>query len=202
MARKKKSVVRRKTRPTKGKKHVAKKRSRKVPHKRASRVSRKRVTRPARKRVPATRRAKPARKVAPRKHATRKRQAPRIDPQRAELLLNQISNRIAKAKSPATVRKLQKELADVLRERRALGFRTSFSEGGGSDAPDTPTLPREYYGDEDDEDGEDEDFIGPEGDSYDDAFEDIDWDEVDWGDIIDDIGDEDEDAYSGADAQK
>ena len=144
-----------------------------------------------------TKRPKSGRKTATRKPAPRKQSAPRLDPQRAELLLAQLSGKIERAKSPREIKKLNKQLADALRARRQLGFTTSFASEDGP--TDTPVMRRESMRERDEEDeDEGDDFIGPIGDTYDEDFGAIDWDEFDWSELLDDIGDVEEDSYSEA----
>lgn len=84
----------------------------------------------------------------------------------------------------------------MMRERRSLGFRTALVD----DMPAGPERPTRVIerSEEDDEDEDGEEFIGPPGDSYDVDFELIDWADFDWDDVIDDVGDEEEDSYGEA----
>lgn len=182
MAHKKKPVVRRRPKPTRGVKHGKGKRSRTATNARKNGVARN-VARS--QKGTREKRTKQRAKTPQRKHAPRKTRAPRKQPKRQELLLTPFVS----------------------------GFGGGFDVvvaglGGGVSSAETvsiapvpvyvpPTLEpsRGARQSRDDIEDEGEDFHGPIGDSYEEDFGDIDFADFDWQELIDDIGDEEEDSY-------
>lgn len=173
MAHKRKRVVRRKTPTTKGKKHETKKRSRSKADARKTRVARN--VAPKRKAASREKRNQRSAKTPKRKHAARKPSKARQHAKRPELLLTPFVDGFG----------------------GGLDAITGGIGGGISSAERTQVFPPGPIPvSRDAEDEDDEEFIGPIGDSYDDDFGDIDWSSFDWDDVYDDIGDEEVDSYA------